>query len=636
MLAETAERPFSEPGWLFELKYDGFRLLAAQEEPRPPASGAGGRPLLAYRRGHEATDLYPEIARALASLPFASVVLDGELVVLDRDARPVFRRLQQRAQLARSSDIARAAVESPVTYYVFDLLAAEGYDLRPLPLRRRKELLRRILPRAGPLRYTDHVEERGEALFAEVEQLDLEGLVAKRATAPYQAGRSSHWLKIRTQRTADFVVVGFSAPRRSRTGFRALHLALYEDAGLVYAGRVGSGFDEAELQGLSAWLEARRRSEAACGGAVPEGREHVWVEPELVCEVRFKEWTGDGLLREPVFLRVRDDKAPEECRREAARPEHRPAPDRLRVRVPGPSEVRFSNLEKVFWPERGHTKGDLIEFYRRVSPWLLPYLEDRPVVLTRFPDGIAGKSFFQKDAPRFAPAWVRTERIWSEHAQREIDYVVCNSVETLLYLANLATIPLHVWSSRLRTLQRPDWCVLDLDPKQVPFRDVVRVALALRELCLEMELPCFVKTSGSTGLHVLVPLGGQLTHGESRTLAELLARVVCERLPEQATAIRPLAARRGRVYVDSLQNGHGRLLAAPYSVRPLAAAPVSTPLCWNEVVPDLDPRRFTIETLPGRLAEQEADPLRGVLTEKSDLAQAVARLAERLRKPHST
>jgi bifunctional non-homologous end joining protein LigD len=352
----------------------------------------------------------------------------------------------------------------------------------------------------------------------------------------------------------------------------------------------------------------------------------VWVEPELVCEVRYKEWTAEGLLRQPVFVRLRHDVKPAACQRPARHdepplalaPEPAAAPER---------SVPFTNLDKVFWPDEGYTKRDLIEYYRAVSRWLLPYLAERPVVLTRYPDGIRGKSFFQKDAPGHVPSWIRTETMWSEQAEREIAYFICDDEPTLLYLANMGTIPLHIWSSRLALLQAPDWCILDLDPKGAPFAHVIRVAETLRDLCAAIELPSFVKTSGSTGLHVLVPLGRQCTYEQSRQLGELIARVVVAALPEIATIERVVSAREGRVYVDYLQNGHGRLIAAPYSVRPLPGAPVSTPLAWDEVGPALDPSRFTIRTAPARFDALGADPLRPVLDVVPDLAVVLENLS---------
>jgi bifunctional non-homologous end joining protein LigD len=628
MLAETRERPFSRPGWVFEVKLDGYRMRAARER---------GRARLLTRNGRDATPAFPELVRAIEALPFEDLLMDGELVVLDESGRPSFQRLQNRARISRLPDIRHAAVETPGTLYLFDLLAVEGYDLRPLPLIKRKALLAAMLPKTGPLRYSEHFAERGEELYEQVVRLGLEGIVAKKADAPYRSGRSEQWLKIRADRSDDFVVVGCTAPRGSRGGFGALHLADYVDGRLTYAGRAGSGFTAAQLRDAAATLERDRRAEPACVGPVPADKSHTWVEPTLVCEVRYKEWTDEGLLRQPVFIRFRDDKRPEECvragsgKRETGSVE--PvfgAPTLPASRSPLP-EVQFSNLDKIFWPAEGYTKGDLIEYYRAVAPWLLEYLRGRPLVMTRYPDGITGKSFFQKDAPGFAPEWLRTERVWSADTEREIDYFVCDTEAALLYVINLGTIPLHVWASRVGSLERPDWCILDLDPKGAPFTDVVTVAQALRELCRAIELPCFIKTSGSSGLHVLLPLGRQCTHDQSRSLGGLLARLVTRELPEIATITRQVGKRGGRVYVDYVQNGHGKLLVAPFSARPLPGAPVSAPLHWREVTPQLDIRQFTIKTMPARMRRMKEDPMRAVLNEQPDLVTVLERLQRRLK-----
>ncbi len=634
MLAETRDKPFSAKGWIFELKYDGYRILAARED---------GKARLIFRRGSDASDTFPEVSRAVAGLPYEGLVLDGEVVVLDDEARPSFQRLQRRALLKRSTDIARATVDLPATLYVFDLLAFEDFDLRSLPLLERKRLLLKVLPKAGPVRYTDHVEEHGEAFYDAVSRTGLEGIMAKKADSPYRPGRSGQWLKLRVDRTGDFVVVGYTKGEGSRIGFGALHVAAYEDGRLVYCGRVGSGFDDAQLRDVGAELDSHRRVTPACEGNLPKGKEHTWVEPRFVCEVRYKEYTGDGNLRQPVFLRFRDDKTPEECIKEDGSGQAEATPgegdgEPLEALPPAPppvvveKKIAYSNLDKVFWPEEGYTKGDLIEYYRAVSRWLLPYLRDRPLVLTRFPDGINGKSFFQKDAPGFVPGWVRTERMWSEHAQREIDYFIADDEETLLYLANLGTIPLHVWSSRIQTLQHPDWCILDLDPKGAPFSDVIAVALAIRDLAEEIALPTFVKTSGATGLHILVPLGQQLTYEQSKSLGEVMARVIVERVPGIATITRTVGARGGKVYVDFLQNGHGKTIAGPFSVRPLPGATVSTPLRWSDVDKKLDPKVFTIHAVPARMKKTKDDPLAGVLNESGDLLAALGRLSARLSK----
>jgi bifunctional non-homologous end joining protein LigD len=622
MLAETRDEPFNRSGWVFELKLDGYRMRASRE---------AGKARILTRNDNDATATFPEVAKAVAALPYDGLVLDGEIVVHDDQGRPSFQRLQNRAGLSRTPDIRRAMVATPASFYVFDLLGFEDFDLRGLPLERRKGLLQRVLPAAGPLKYSEHVPERGADLYRSVTEMGLEGIVAKKADSPYRAGRSPHWLKIRADRTDDFVVVGFTAPEGSRGGFGALHLADYVNGKLTYAGRAGSGFSGSQLKAVHAQLEALRRSDPPCVGPVPKGKEHSWVEPRLVAEVRYKERTDEGLLRQPVFVRFRDDKKPEECVRMAPSTHGEPViavtHDAPRTT---PHEVKFSNLDKVFWPDEGYTKGDLIEYYGAVAPWLMPYLEERPVVLTRYPDGIKGKSFFQKDAPAFIPEWLRTVRIWSEDTQRDIDYFVCEDAAAIQYLANLGSIPLHIWFSQVGSLEQPDWCVLDLDPKGAPFTDVVKVARTLKDLCDEIALPSYIKTSGSSGLHVMLPLARQITYEQTRALTQLIAKVVVAELPDIATLTRQITKREGKVYLDFVQNGYGRLLVAPFSVRPLPGAPVSTPLAWREVTPQLDPRKFTIKTVPARMKKLKQDPLVAALADEPDLVSALERLQARL------
>jgi bifunctional non-homologous end joining protein LigD len=622
MLAETRDRPFTDKDWVFELKYDGYRMLAESEH---------GQAHLSTRNCRDASASFPEVIRALSMLPYVHLVLDGEVVVHDERGLPSFQRLQKRARLSRPVDVRRAARELPATLYVFDLLAFEDRDLRALPLSERKALLRELLPRAGPLRFADHIEVEGKAFYESVAQLRLEGIIAKRAGSPYRAGRSADWVKIKSIPTEEFVVVGYTQAKGTRDGFGALDVATHVDGKLTFTGTVGSGFTAKQLRETRKQLDALRRATAPCEHA-PTGSEHTWVEPQLVCEVRYTELTEEGLLRQPVFVKFRDDIPPEDVKwrgtpRGAGVDEaHANGADEPEFAVRAEAEARriaWTNLDKIFWPEDGYTKGDLIEFYRAISPWILPYLKDRPLVLTRFPDGIHGKSFFQKDAPGFAPEWLRTEKIYSDQSNRELSYFVCDDESALLYVANSASIPLHIWASRIGSLEQPDWCILDLDPKDAPFSSVVTVARFVHELCNEIELPAFVKTSGSSGLHVLIPLGRQLTFDQTRTLGELVARVVVAELPDIATIVRLPAKREGKVYIDYLQNGHGKLLVAPFSVRPLPGAPVSTPLDWSEVDDTLDIRAHTIRTVPARFAALQADPLRAVIDLQPDLVEAL-------------
>jgi len=626
MLA-TPGKPFTRAGWLFELKYDGYRLLAEKHD---------GRVTLHSRAGNDLTATFPDVAEIVAALPYERFIIDGEVIVNDPRGIPSFALLQKRGRLTRRADAERAALELPSTFYAFDLLGFGDLDLRPLPLVERKDALRSLLPTIGPLRYSEHVVEHGEAMFVEAERLGLEGVVGKRAASPYVSKRSQDWVKVNAAKSDDFVVVGYLPAKNGAPGFSALLLAQYRDGDLTYAGRVGGGFAQRDFKALEPKLAAATRADAPA--KAPEERAAVWLEPVLVVQVKFKQRTADGALRQPTFMRVRDDKSAEECVWPgAAEPE--PAADddppsdagAHAADEPAPRTVDLTNLDKVFWPAEGYTKGDLIAYYRDIADWLLPYLRDRPVVLTRFPDGIDGKSFFQKDAPAYAPKWLRLETMWSEQAEREIRYFVLDDVESLVYVANMASIPLHVWSSRVAALERPDWCILDLDPKGAPFTDVVTIARRIHELCTDVGLKTFVKTSGSTGLHVLIPLGARYTYEQSRTLAELLARFTAKSLPEIATITRAVGDRGGKVYLDYLQNGHGRLLVAPFSVRPLPGAPVSMPLEWKHVTARLKLERYNIKTARKRLLEH-GDPLAGVLTESIDMLAAIDALQRRLAK----
>lgn len=630
MLARSRREPFSKPGWIFELKLDGYRMLAGK-------SAAGAE--LITRNENDATPSFPELAAAIAALPYDELILDGEVVAHDDAGLPSFQRLQKRARLTRAIDIERASRHQPTTFYVFDILAALGYDLRSLPLIERKRLLQIVLPPTGPLRYVEHFDEAGQDLYHQVVGLGLEGVVGKKADSRYRGARSGDWIKVRADRTADFVIVGYTLPKGSRSGFGALHLGGYYGDQLQYAGRVGTGFSNAQLGSLRETLDKRQRESPPFSGRTPSGAEHRWVEPELVCEVRYLEATEEGLLRQPSFLRLRDDKQPTECELPWVDEDQPTQSDHLvreresasrEIEQPAAAEVRLSNPGKVFWPDDGYTKRDLFEYYRRIAPALLPYLRDRPLVLTRFPDGIDGNSFYQKNTPGFVPDWIRTVPIWSEHSDRELAYVVCDDLATLLYLANMATIPLHIWASRVESLDHPDWCILDLDPKDASFENVVEVARAIHKLCREIELPAYVKTSGSTGLHVLVPLDGRFDYAMSRALGELLAQVVVARQPEIATLTRTIADREGKVYLDYLQNRRGQLLVAPFSVRPIAGAPVSTPLKWNEIKKGLDIHRYTIRSVPRRVTRLKGDPFCGVLEDAPDLLAVLERLQAKL------
>ncbi|MCB0416868.1 MAG: DNA ligase D [Bdellovibrionaceae bacterium] len=605
MLAATHPTAFDQPGWIHELKYDGYRVEAL---------AGGGRTELFTRNGNSILKLFPEIHVALKHFP-SQVLLDGELVVLDRESHPAFNLLQSRFALKKEREISLASVANPATLFCFDLLELEGRDLRGLPLHRRRKLLSGVLADLGPIRFSPEFKS-GVELFASARAMRLEGIVSKKADSLYLSGRSDLWRKIRCDRTADFAVLGYTQPKRGRSGFGSLLLGALSAKKWVYAGRVGTGFNDKQLGDLRKRLD-RLRVESPVTSIEKETFDSIqWVKPQIVVEVRYKQWKKH--LRQASFLRLRTDKKAKDCQTQEKS-------ESLEVPEIEAARVEISHPEKIFWPKEKYTKLDLVKYYESVWPWLGVYLRDRPLMLTRFPDGIEGKSFYQKDAPAFVPDWIRLERVWSEHSQRELKFFVCDSLESLRYIINMGTIPLHMWASRAGSLEKPDWSILDLDPKGAPFKNVVRIAREIHSLCDELDLPNYVKTSGGTGLHILIPLGRQLTHDQSRTLAELLAGIVVRRLPEIATTVRSPAKRQGKVYLDYLQNGWGKTIAAPLCVRPHPGAPVSMPLEWREVNGRLKVGLFTIRTALRRL-KRVGDPLAPVLEGHPDLPAALKAL----------
>jgi len=609
MMAKAGDA-FSRKGWVFEIKYDGYRLLCHKD---------GNNVSLMSRNNNDLSATFPEIRQAVSRLPYERIIIDGEAVCHDPSGLPSFARMQKRGRLNKPSAIDRATRENPATLYAFDLVAFGDYDLRRMSLVERKRHLKALLPAVGELRFSDHIAEDGKSMYAASANLGLEGIVAKKADSRYVSTRSDNWIKIRIDQTDDFVIMGYRAAENG--DIRSLSVGQYVDGELVYTSNVGSGLSEKWSKHYRPLFDELGTSNNPATG--PTTKDYRWLAPTLVCEIRFKEITPGGQLRHPVFLRDRDDKPPLECTREV----RSRALDEVAVEPePIDKTVHVTNRDKVFWPDDGYTKGDMIDYYEAVSPWLLPWLKDRPIVLTRYPDGIDGKSFYQKDAPEFVPDWMRVEKMWSDVTEREISYFVVDDVESILYIANMASIPLHLYHSRTANLERPDWCVLDLDPKDAPFSDVLTVAIAIHALCDEIEMPNYVKTSGSTGLHILLPLANQFTFDQSRILGELLARVIVARLPEICTVTRNPAKREGKVYIDYLQNGSGKLIAGTYCVRPKPGAPISMPVKWSEVTKKLKPDSFTIKNGIRRLKRMKTDPAIEVLDQPVNLLKVLEHL----------
>ncbi len=603
MLARPGEA-FDREGWIFEIKYDGYRLLVEKSK---------GEVTLRSRNGGDLTESFPEIAKSAMRLPYAQFVIDGEAVVLDERGVPSFSLLQRR--LGGASPDADPARDWPVVHYAFDLPQALERDLRDVPLVKRKDLLRAMLPSAGPVRYSDHIDRFGVDAYRSMREIGLEGIVGKRADSPYRSGRSHDWIKVRGVRTGDFVIAGWIPNKSNPRDVGALALAEFRNGRLTFCGRLGSGLSGAARETLMRRLQALGQ-----GDALDDDPDIRWVQPVLVCEAAYKEYTLDGRLRQPTFNRLRDDKPPRECigcHDDPIPARAQPLPRR---------DVIVTNPDKVFFPEKGLTKNDLVRYYERVAQWMLPYLRNRPLVLTRFPDGIYGKSFYQRDAPDFAPDWVKRTSLWTQTEDRDINYFMVDDVPALKYLANMGAIPIHVWHSRIDSLERPDWCVLDLDPKEAPFEDVIEVAKEIRDLLEEIGLPGHLKTSGASGLHILLPMARRLTHDQSRSFAELLARVIVSRRPDICTVARAVRKRSRKVYIDYMQNRHGQLIAAPFSARAEAAASVSMPVKWSELNGRLRNANHHIENALRRL-KRAGDPMRGLLTDEPDLERSLARLA---------
>jgi bifunctional non-homologous end joining protein LigD len=614
MLATLIDVPFDSDEWLFEIKWDGYRGICVVDEK--------GKVTLTSRNGNDLLRQFPDMERLATAFSSVPIVVDGEIVALDEKGRSSFGRLQEHA-----SDPAA------LTFVAFDLLYADGRDLRGEPLEERKALLQRSIADTELVLYSKHVIGTGVELFEGAERLGLEGIIGKKRASTYQMRRTREWVKIKAQPEQEFLVGGWTEPRGSRKHFGALLLGVREGKKLRFVGSVGTGFDEKLLRSIGKQLEATARTSSPFDGEVVANAKMHWVEPTLVAQVRFAEWTRDGHLRQPAFLGLRTDKPPKEVVREkaAAAPIAR-----------GAHKVAFSNLDKVLWPRDGYTKGDLIAYYQRVAKWILPYLQDRPLTLERFPNGIDESSFYEKRTPKGMPDWVDRTRVERSHTDDEaITYVVCNNESTLAYLANLAAIVLHPWVSRVGSLDEPDYLLFDLDPgERCTLKTLANVALGVRKTLAEIGLEPLVKTSGATGMHVILPLEAGYSYETARALGEVIAHRVDDELEGHVTLQRTIAKRpQDAVYFDYQQVGRGKTLVPPYVVRARDGAPVSVPLTWDDVEGYARSRivepwkafsKFTITNVPERL-ERDGDPWSGRAWKKAKLEAAIAKVQKRWR-----
>ncbi|MGQ3132825.1 MAG: DNA ligase D [Flavobacteriales bacterium] len=613
MLATLAEVFPADGNWLYEPKYDGYRAITRIQE---------GKVQMDSRNGNSFVRKYAALVKELRAVK-DEVVLDGEVVIEDKKGVSNFQMLQ-------NFDTTR---EGTLTYYVFDILYLNGHSLMDMPLVQRKELLSAFFKENDfeNIKESAFVQGGGEALFKKLTAKGYEGIIAKDAEGSYREGRRSEgWLKIKSAHTQEAVICGYTQPQNSRKYFGSLVLGMYENGKLRYVGNCGTGFTETSLKDLYEQMQELQVKKCPFPEKpVLRGRKSdpTWIRPELVCNVKFQHWTRESLMRVPVFQGLRTDKEAAGVVREIPK-EARPAVQKTgeQVLMLDGHEVKCTHLDKIYWPAEKISKGDLIDYYLQIAPYILPYLKDRPLSLNRFPNGIEKPGFYQKDMDtEQVPSWLHTEKIWSKSNDDYIDYLICNDTATLIYMVNLGCIDINPWNSTFREPDRPDFLIMDLDPDGVPFERVVDTALAVKEVCDALDIPCFCKTSGATGLHVYIPLDAAYTYDEVKTFGELMAAMTHERVPAFTSLERMRAKRRRKVYIDFLQNRKGQTIAAPYSVRPKPGATVSTPLRWTELTHKLRPAMFTIFNIGERL-HKTGDLWKDVLGKGIDLKKVLRRI----------
>ncbi len=661
-LASISEKPFSNPDWLFEVKWDGVRGVAYL---------ANGEVSARSRAGREISLEYPEVRDLANQLDATEAIVDGELVALDATGRSNFQKLQNRAGVRNPSQQLRESI--PATYYAFDLLYCDGYDLRKVPLEKRKDLLKQILRPNSQVRYSEHEVGKGKELYEAARLQSLEGIIGKKRDSAYVGQRTSLWLKFKIVNELDAVVCGWTAPRRSREFFGALVLGLYDGAQLDFIGSVGTGFDYGKQKEIYEQLQKLRQAKSVLSEA-PKLKEKIeWVRPRLVARVRYGNWTDGRRLRAPVFLAMRTDVSAKECTVQAARPnaerDQERLPDRSaqsaesktaqaapakpkakrgeclpkvrsannsprnekHLRVPskpgekiltsgieqeigkGTSEnlnveidghvLRLTHLNKIYFLESGIRKRDLLAYYFRAGRLMIPFLKDRPMVLRRYPNGIQEKAFFQKEAPDSVPDWVERATVHSEERGGDMPYLMANNLASLIYLTNLGCIDHNPWSSRSETQHLPDYVFFDLDPTPgTVFATVLKIARTIYGILNSIRLSCFLKTSGASGFHIFVPLKPQYTYAQTRGFAELVGRIADSELPGLITFERTVHKRpRGKVLMDALQNARGKPLATVYSVRAYPGAPVSTPVTAAELKTEFAADRWNLNNVEQRI-----------------------------------
>ncbi len=617
MGAALAERLPKGKDWIFEVKWDGVRGLLHISH---------GALTIYTRNNNRCENQYPELQVIPHYIDAQEAILDGEIVALDQQGVSHFELIQPRIHLKDANSIAKLAQKNPVHLYVFDLLYLNGFDLRRVPLIERMRLLQKIVKTFRLLRISEHFDG-GEELLEVARQTGLEGLIAKAGHSIYESRRSPNWLKIKLTSEQEFVIAGYTPGERDYFG--SLALGFYYEGKLHYAGNVGTGFNARNLAELWSLLEPLKTTKnpftkANKSDKIPTGT--LWVKPKLVAQIKFANWTEDRKLRAPVFLGLRDDKAPAEVIREEAPPQGFLPADKKEVttEIDGHS-LKFTNLDKVYYPEEGYTKRDLLNYYDSVASLLLPHLKDRPLSLKRYPNGIHEQFFFQKNTPAGYPSWLRTETIG------DIRYLLADNRASLLYLTNLGCIDQNPWMSRVGSLASPDYILIDLDPQQCPYDKIVEAALLVKAKLDAIGLQGYPKTTGGDGMHIYIPIEPDYSYEQARIFAEVIARMLASQRPDLFTTPRAVEKReKNRVYFDYLQIGESKTISAPYVARAYPGAPVSTPLAWAEVKPGLHPSQFNIGNAPERFA-RTGDLFEGVLTKPQGIEKAFAKLQKLFR-----
>ncbi|MBB6331947.1 bifunctional non-homologous end joining protein LigD [Chryseobacterium sediminis] len=616
MLAKLSEEAFNDKDWIFEIKWDGYRAIADLSHDIP---------LFYSRNGISFLSKFEKIALEFEKQKH-HMILDGEVVAYDEQGKPNFQLLQQIEDNPNTA----------LVYHVFDLLWLNGHSTEDLPLIQRKELLKEALTETDRIKYCDHIPEKGVEFFAQMKKMQLEGMIAKRSQSLYiENHRTSDWLKIKFSNTEEVIICGFTEPRGSRKSFGALILGKYLNGKITYCGHTGTGFNNASLKELYRKLQ-KLVVKSSPFEAIPKTNMPVtWTKPELICEIKYSEITRDGIFRHPVFIGIREDKDSKDIKDSSFTEKSKEMKTKTSSKKTEVSEkekeitldkhmVKLTNQDKIYFPKDDITKGDVIEYYQSVAGFILPYLKNRPLSLNRFPNGIEEQSFYQKDAGDHIPDWIKTTQVYSESNDKYIDYIYCNDKATLAYLNNLGCIDINPWNSSLPDLEHPDYLVLDLDPSSKnTFDEVIETALQVNEVLKAIKVKGYCKTSGSTGIHIYIPMGSHYDFDQVKDFAHILMKQVNEKLLEITTLERSLQKRDNKkIYLDYLQNRTGQTLASAYSLRPKQGASVSMPLDWDELKPGLKPTDFNINNALDRI-KAKGDLFKPVLGKGIDMMKAL-------------